>query len=153
MPVRASPRSTTTAVAQERLLNTLRWRCAAPAVTASCAASRLAERARSSTRHDTAPNIPRLARVLPALCPQSLLLTLSPARLLCCTPTRAPPIRRAGAKRSLTLFGGDTSCCASDSGQPRDPAKLRLSLTGRPTKMARLPSPRRQEDCRSTCLC
>ena len=55
-----------------------------------------------STRHDTAPNIPRLARVLPALCPQSLLLTHAlAARLLCCTPTRAPPVRRAGAKRSL----------------------------------------------------
>ena len=80
---------------QERLFNTLRWRCAAPAVTASCAASRLAERARRSTRHDTAPNIPRLARALPALCPQSLLLTALAARLLCCTPTRAPPIRRA----------------------------------------------------------
>ena len=85
---------------QERLFNTLRWRCAAPAVTASCAASRLAERARRSTRHDTAPNIPRLARVLPALCPQSLLLTLSP-RVSCAA---RPHVRRPSAARERSAL-------------------------------------------------
>ena len=85
---------------QERLFNTLRWRCAAPAVTASCAASRLAERARRSTRHDTAPNTPRLARVLPALCPQSLLLTLSP-RVSCAA---RPHVRRPSAERERSAL-------------------------------------------------
>ena len=85
---------------QERLFNTLRWRCAAPAVTASCAASRLAERARRSTRHDTAPNIARLARVLPALCPQSLLLTLSP-RVSCAA---RPHVRRPSAARERSAL-------------------------------------------------
>ena len=85
---------------QERLFNTLRWRCAAPAVTASCAASRLAERARRSTRHDTDPNTPRLARVLPALCPQSLLLTLSP-RVSCAA---RPHVRRPSAARERSAL-------------------------------------------------
>ena len=85
---------------QERLFNTLRWRCAAPAVTASCAASRLAERARRSTRHDTAPNIPRRARVLPALSPQSLLLTLSP-RVSCAA---RPHVRRPSAARGRSAL-------------------------------------------------
>ena len=85
---------------QERLFNTLRWRCAAPAVTASCAASRLAERERRSTRHGTAPNIPRLARVLPALCPQSLLLTLSP-RVSCAA---RPHVRRPSAARERSAL-------------------------------------------------
>ena len=85
---------------QERLFNTLRWRCAAPAVTASCAASRLAERARRSTRHGTAPNIPRRARVLPALSPQSLLLTLSP-RVSCAA---RPHVRRPSAARERSAL-------------------------------------------------
>ena len=85
---------------QERLFNTLRWRCAAPAVTASCAASRLAERERRSTRHGTAPNIPRRARVLPALCPQSLLLTLSP-RVSCAA---RPHVRRPSAARERSAL-------------------------------------------------
>ena len=85
---------------QERLFNTLRWRCAAPAVTASCAASRLTERERRSTRHGTAPNIPRLARVLPALSPQSLLLTLSP-RVSCAA---RPHVRRPSAARERSAL-------------------------------------------------
>ena len=85
---------------QERLFNTLRWRCAAPAVTASCAASRLAERERRSTRHGTAPNIPRRARVLPALSPQSLLLTLSP-RVSCAA---RPHVRRPSAARERSAL-------------------------------------------------
>mmetsp|Transcript_9308 Transcript_9308/g.30924 ORF Transcript_9308/g.30924 Transcript_9308/m.30924 type:complete len:200 (-) Transcript_9308:3-602(-) len=56
-----------------------------------------------STRHG--PKHPtsrsRSASSLPAVAAAHALA----ARLLCCTPTRAPPVRRAGAKRSLVAQG------------------------------------------------
>ena len=108
--------------------------------------ARLAERASRSTRHDR----PQTFHVSLVFCQLS-------ARSRCCSRSRrASPVLHAHTcaarppRGSEALFGGDTSCCAIDSRQPRDSAKdiLRLSLTGRQTKMARLPSPRRQEDCR-----
>ena len=48
----------------------------------------------------TAPNIPRLARVLPALSPQSLLLTLSP-RVSCAA---RPHVRRPSAARERSAL-------------------------------------------------
>ena len=99
-------------------------------------------------RLDTAR--PQTSHVALAFC------QLSPRSRCCSRSRRASPVLHAHTcaarppRGSEALFGGDTSCCAIDSRQPRDSAKdiLRLSLTGRQTKMARLPSPRRQEDCR-----
>ena len=113
---------------QERLFNTLRWRCAAPAVTASCAASRLAERARRSTRHDTAPNIPRLARVLPALCPQSLLLTLSPRVSCAARPHVRRPSAAAGAAPPAPL--------PVSTLQPLEPPRLPTGPPSAPQRVA-----------------
>ena len=87
-------------------------------------------------RLDTAR--PQTSHVALAFC------QLSPRSRCCSRSRRASPVLHAHTcaarppRGSEALFGGDTSCCATDSGQPRDPAKgtLRLSLTGRPTKMA-----------------
>jgi hypothetical protein len=71
----------------------------------------------------------------------------------CCSRSRrASPVLHAHTcaarppRGSEALFGGDTSCCATDSGQPRDPAKGILRLTG-PTNQngrATLASPARR---------
>ena len=101
-------------------------------------------------------HVGRLDTTRPQTSHVSLAFCQLSAHSRCCSRSRrASPVLHAHTcaarppRGSEALFGGDTSCCATDSGQPRDPAKgiLRLSLTGRPTKMARLPSPRRQEDC------
>ena len=113
---------------QERLFNTLRWRCAAPAVTASCAASRLAERERRSTRHGTAPNIPRRARVLPALSPQSLLLTLSPRVSCAARPHVRRPSAAAGAAPPAPL--------PVSTLQPLEPPRLPTGPPSAPQRVA-----------------